>query len=153
MVSNDQYYCSKCGSDPVSASWMEQEWLNRNEALPHQCHWAALFSILMFPTLVRLSKASRRPLTSKRANKDFYKGPRRSSSHCAYHFTPTYYRHSPSISSGWTSYGCSRKTCSPGQSQISSYRWESARFRRTVNKGTQLDSRECIVCSNNSNQV
>jgi len=30
----------------------------------------------MFPTLVRLSKASRRPLTSKRANKDFYKGTR-----------------------------------------------------------------------------
>ncbi|KAK0196521.1 hypothetical protein F5146DRAFT_1107970 [Armillaria mellea] len=30
----------------------------------------------MFPTLVRLSKASRRPLTSKRAGKDFYKGTR-----------------------------------------------------------------------------
>ncbi|KIM90516.1 hypothetical protein PILCRDRAFT_812264 [Piloderma croceum F 1598] len=30
----------------------------------------------MFPTLVRLSKASRRPLTSKKANKDFYKGTR-----------------------------------------------------------------------------
>lgn len=28
----------------------------------------------MFPTLVRLSKASRRPLSSKRGNKDFYKG-------------------------------------------------------------------------------
>ncbi|KZT13228.1 uncharacterized protein LAESUDRAFT_754218 [Laetiporus sulphureus 93-53] len=28
----------------------------------------------MFPTLARLSKASRRPLTSKRGNKDFYKG-------------------------------------------------------------------------------
>ncbi|OCH87615.1 hypothetical protein OBBRIDRAFT_796063 [Obba rivulosa] len=28
----------------------------------------------MFATLVRLSKASRRPLTSKRGNKDFYKG-------------------------------------------------------------------------------
>lgn len=30
----------------------------------------------MFPTLARLSKASRRPLTSKRGNKDFYKGTR-----------------------------------------------------------------------------
>ncbi|KAF8920549.1 hypothetical protein CPB85DRAFT_1271834 [Mucidula mucida] len=30
----------------------------------------------MFPTLARLSKASRRPLTSKKANKDFYKGTR-----------------------------------------------------------------------------
>ncbi|PBK93239.1 hypothetical protein ARMGADRAFT_1080392 [Armillaria gallica] len=30
----------------------------------------------MFPTLARLSKASRRPLTSKRAGKDFYKGTR-----------------------------------------------------------------------------
>ncbi|KAI0915423.1 hypothetical protein AcV5_003651 [Taiwanofungus camphoratus] len=30
----------------------------------------------MFPTLVRLSKASRRPLTPKRGNKDFYKGTR-----------------------------------------------------------------------------
>ncbi|KAH9916807.1 uncharacterized protein B0H18DRAFT_1037266 [Fomitopsis serialis] len=28
----------------------------------------------MFPTLVRLSKASRRTLTPKRGNKDFYKG-------------------------------------------------------------------------------
>lgn len=28
----------------------------------------------MFPTLVRLSKASRRPLTPKRGNKDYYKG-------------------------------------------------------------------------------
>ncbi|KDQ53346.1 hypothetical protein JAAARDRAFT_39403 [Jaapia argillacea MUCL 33604] len=28
----------------------------------------------MFPTLARLSKASRRPLTTKRGNKDFYKG-------------------------------------------------------------------------------
>ncbi|KAL0955086.1 hypothetical protein HGRIS_004003 [Hohenbuehelia grisea] len=28
----------------------------------------------MFPTIARLSKASRRPLTSKRGNKDFYKG-------------------------------------------------------------------------------
>lgn len=28
----------------------------------------------MFPTLVRFSKASRRPLSSKRGNKDFYKG-------------------------------------------------------------------------------
>ncbi|KAH9843528.1 uncharacterized protein C8Q71DRAFT_728817 [Rhodofomes roseus] len=30
----------------------------------------------MFPTLVRLSKASRRTLTPKRGNKDFYKGTR-----------------------------------------------------------------------------
>ncbi|KAG6919327.1 hypothetical protein DXG01_006873 [Tephrocybe rancida] len=30
----------------------------------------------MFPTIVRLSKASRRPLTPKRGNKDFYKGTR-----------------------------------------------------------------------------
>jgi len=30
----------------------------------------------MFPTLVRLSKASRRPLTPKRGNKDYYKGTR-----------------------------------------------------------------------------
>ncbi|KAG6839976.1 hypothetical protein C0991_009914 [Blastosporella zonata] len=30
----------------------------------------------MFPTLARLSKASRRPLTSKRGNKDYYKGTR-----------------------------------------------------------------------------
>ncbi|KAK7678545.1 hypothetical protein QCA50_010922 [Cerrena zonata] len=30
----------------------------------------------MFATLARLSKASRRPLTPKRANKDFYKGTR-----------------------------------------------------------------------------
>ncbi|KAF8518378.1 hypothetical protein BU17DRAFT_48741 [Hysterangium stoloniferum] len=30
----------------------------------------------MFPTVVRLSKASRLPLSSKRANKDFYKGYR-----------------------------------------------------------------------------
>ncbi|TFK46768.1 hypothetical protein OE88DRAFT_1811586 [Heliocybe sulcata] len=30
----------------------------------------------MFPTLARLSKASRRPLTPKRGNKDFYKGTR-----------------------------------------------------------------------------
>jgi hypothetical protein len=28
----------------------------------------------MFPTLARLSKASRRPLTPKRGNKDYYKG-------------------------------------------------------------------------------
>jgi large subunit ribosomal protein L41 len=28
----------------------------------------------MFPSLPRLSKASRRPLTPKRGNKDFYKG-------------------------------------------------------------------------------
>jgi len=28
----------------------------------------------MFATAIRLSKASRRPLTSKKANKDFYKG-------------------------------------------------------------------------------
>lgn len=28
----------------------------------------------MFPTVARLSKASRLPLTPKRANKDFYKG-------------------------------------------------------------------------------
>ncbi|KAG7448333.1 uncharacterized protein BT62DRAFT_890834 [Guyanagaster necrorhizus] len=32
----------------------------------------------MFPTLARFSKASRRPLTSKRAGKDFYKGTRQS---------------------------------------------------------------------------
>ncbi|KIK70391.1 hypothetical protein GYMLUDRAFT_148519 [Collybiopsis luxurians FD-317 M1] len=30
----------------------------------------------MFPTAARLSKASRRPLTGKRANKDYYKGTR-----------------------------------------------------------------------------
>ncbi|KZT67040.1 hypothetical protein DAEQUDRAFT_674076 [Daedalea quercina L-15889] len=30
----------------------------------------------MFPTLVRLSKASRRSLTPKRGNKDYYKGTR-----------------------------------------------------------------------------
>ncbi|KAF8630523.1 hypothetical protein AX15_002869 [Amanita polypyramis BW_CC] len=30
----------------------------------------------MFPTIVRLSKASRRPLTPKRGNKDYYKGTR-----------------------------------------------------------------------------
>ncbi|KAI6107621.1 hypothetical protein EV401DRAFT_436926 [Pisolithus croceorrhizus] len=30
----------------------------------------------MFPTAARLSKASRRPLTPKRGNKDFYKGTR-----------------------------------------------------------------------------
>ncbi|GBE85340.1 hypothetical protein BKA93DRAFT_362602 [Sparassis latifolia] len=30
----------------------------------------------MFPTLVRLSKASRRTLTAKRGNKDYYKGTR-----------------------------------------------------------------------------
>ncbi|TFK40108.1 hypothetical protein BDQ12DRAFT_680368 [Crucibulum laeve] len=30
----------------------------------------------MFPTVARLSKASRRPLTPKRGNKDFYKGTR-----------------------------------------------------------------------------
>ncbi|KAG6861930.1 hypothetical protein C0995_009880 [Termitomyces sp. Mi166 len=30
----------------------------------------------MFPTFVRLSKASRRPLTPKRGNKDYYKGTR-----------------------------------------------------------------------------
>ncbi|ESK86599.1 mitochondrial ribosomal protein of the large subunit [Moniliophthora roreri MCA 2997] len=30
----------------------------------------------MFPTVARLSKASRRPLTSKKGNKDFYKGTR-----------------------------------------------------------------------------
>ncbi|KAK1234919.1 hypothetical protein PQX77_001881 [Marasmius sp. AFHP31] len=30
----------------------------------------------MFPTVARLSKASRRPLTTKRGNKDFYKGTR-----------------------------------------------------------------------------
>ncbi|KAF8492139.1 hypothetical protein JB92DRAFT_3004343 [Gautieria morchelliformis] len=30
----------------------------------------------MFPTLVKLSKASRRPLTPKRGNKDYYKGTR-----------------------------------------------------------------------------
>ncbi|TDL27621.1 hypothetical protein BD410DRAFT_740825 [Rickenella mellea] len=30
----------------------------------------------MLPTLVRMSKASRRPLTPKRGNKDFYKGTR-----------------------------------------------------------------------------
>ncbi|THH14580.1 hypothetical protein EW146_g5769 [Bondarzewia mesenterica] len=30
----------------------------------------------MIPTLVRLSKASRLPLTTKRGNKDFYKGTR-----------------------------------------------------------------------------
>ncbi|KZT19934.1 hypothetical protein NEOLEDRAFT_1158880 [Neolentinus lepideus HHB14362 ss-1] len=30
----------------------------------------------MFPTIARLSKASRRPLTPKRGNKDFYKGTR-----------------------------------------------------------------------------
>ncbi|KAF9446839.1 hypothetical protein P691DRAFT_803334 [Macrolepiota fuliginosa MF-IS2] len=30
----------------------------------------------MFATLVRCSKASRRPLTSKRGNKDYYKGTR-----------------------------------------------------------------------------
>ncbi|PCH41689.1 hypothetical protein WOLCODRAFT_151738 [Wolfiporia cocos MD-104 SS10] len=30
----------------------------------------------MFPTLARLSKASRRPMTTKRGNKDFYKGTR-----------------------------------------------------------------------------
>ncbi|KAI0730027.1 hypothetical protein C8Q72DRAFT_776758 [Fomitopsis betulina] len=30
----------------------------------------------MFPTLVRLSKASRLPLTPKQGNKDFYKGTR-----------------------------------------------------------------------------
>ncbi|KAG6819239.1 hypothetical protein H0H93_013897 [Arthromyces matolae] len=30
----------------------------------------------MFPTIVRLSKASRRPLTSKKGNKDYYKGTR-----------------------------------------------------------------------------
>ncbi|TRM62313.1 hypothetical protein BD626DRAFT_433118 [Schizophyllum amplum] len=30
----------------------------------------------MLPTAVRLSKASRRPLTSKRGNKDYYKGTR-----------------------------------------------------------------------------
>jgi len=29
----------------------------------------------MFPSFVRLAKASRLPLTSKLANKDFYKGP------------------------------------------------------------------------------
>ena len=28
----------------------------------------------MFPTLARLSKASRKPLTTKRGNKDYYKG-------------------------------------------------------------------------------
>lgn len=28
----------------------------------------------MFPTLVRLSKASRLPLTPKQGNKDYYKG-------------------------------------------------------------------------------
>lgn len=33
-------------------------------------------STTMFPTLARLSKASRRPLTPKRGNKDFYKGTR-----------------------------------------------------------------------------
>ncbi|KAF5386254.1 hypothetical protein D9615_002630 [Tricholomella constricta] len=30
----------------------------------------------MFPTVARLSKASRRPLTTKRGNKDYYKGTR-----------------------------------------------------------------------------
>ncbi|EIN08689.1 hypothetical protein PUNSTDRAFT_69135 [Punctularia strigosozonata HHB-11173 SS5] len=30
----------------------------------------------MFPTLARFSKASRRPLTPKRGNKDYYKGTR-----------------------------------------------------------------------------
>ncbi|KAF9010283.1 hypothetical protein BDQ17DRAFT_1013808 [Cyathus striatus] len=30
----------------------------------------------MFPTVARLSKASRKPLTSKRGNKDYYKGTR-----------------------------------------------------------------------------
>ncbi|KAK2460136.1 hypothetical protein APHAL10511_007815 [Amanita phalloides] len=30
----------------------------------------------MFPTIARLSKASRRPLTPKRGNKDYYKGTR-----------------------------------------------------------------------------
>ena len=30
----------------------------------------------MFPTVARLSKASRRPLTPKRGNKDYYKGTR-----------------------------------------------------------------------------
>jgi len=30
----------------------------------------------MFPTAARLSKASRRPLTTKRGNKDYYKGTR-----------------------------------------------------------------------------
>jgi len=30
----------------------------------------------MLPTLVRMSKASRRPLTPKRGNKDYYKGTR-----------------------------------------------------------------------------
>jgi len=30
----------------------------------------------MFPTAIRLSKASRRPLTPKRGNKDYYKGTR-----------------------------------------------------------------------------
>ncbi|KAM6503840.1 hypothetical protein JOM56_000783 [Amanita muscaria] len=30
----------------------------------------------MFPTIARCSKASRRPLTSKRGNKDYYKGTR-----------------------------------------------------------------------------
>lgn len=29
----------------------------------------------MFPTLARLSKASRKSLTPKQGNKDFYKGP------------------------------------------------------------------------------
>ncbi|KAI9431012.1 hypothetical protein F5148DRAFT_1271761 [Russula earlei] len=35
-----------------------------------------LYQPIMFPTLVRLSKASRLPLTSKHGNKDYYKGTR-----------------------------------------------------------------------------
>jgi hypothetical protein len=37
-------------------------------------HWRSREVTLMFPTFVRLSKASRLPLTPKRGNKDYYKG-------------------------------------------------------------------------------
>ncbi|OBZ73237.1 hypothetical protein A0H81_06853 [Grifola frondosa] len=72
----------------------------------------------MFPTLVRLSKASRRALTPKRGNKDFYKGCRNLSTGPFPSATDILCDRNPTgLSSRWSSYRCSWKACNSGKAK------------------------------------
>lgn len=61
---------------PIIAIMTMQEWKEseREKPFPDIFRVVKFLSFAMFPTAIRLSKASRRPLTTKRGNKDYYKG-------------------------------------------------------------------------------
>src|SRR6266478_3790612 len=86
-----------------------------------RAHWRSR-ELLMFPTFVRLSKASRLPLTPKRGNKDYYKGkltPGMLNLSLKGQFDDT--RYTTGVSSWRTSHWGTRKARSPRKGEIQAF--------------------------------